>query len=308
MPSNTSALSDQKVLITGATGFIGSHLCRRLADGGAEVHAVSRSERDDGKTRLRWWQGDLSDHAAVRTLLGKIAPDVIFHLAVHGVGAPGRELVRPTFEGGLVTTVNLLDVATELGVGRFIVPGSLEEPDRGDEDMTPSSPYAAAKWASSTYARMFHKLYRAPVVIPRIFMTYGPGQPAGKIIPYAIRCLLEGRPPELSSGRRRVDWIFIDDVVDGLILAAQSQAAEGHNVDLGSGELLEIRTVVEKLVEIVNPEIEPRFGSLAERPFERERVADTADAKALLGWQPAVSIDEGLKRTVAWYAEQLGHD
>ena len=300
-----SPFGDNKILVTGASGFIGSHLCRRLCKSGAEVHGISRHKRNSSENGLHWWQGDLTDISTVRKLLNTLKPDLIFHLATHGAGARDLELVLPTFQNGLVTTVNLLNVATEFGFSRLILPSSLEEPDMGNGNIAPSSPYAAAKWASSTYARMFHELYKAPIVILRIFMTYGPGQPLNKIIPYVILSLLQGQSPKLSSGQRQVDWVYIDDVVNGLLTAAHVEDAEGSTIDLGSGELVQIRTVVEKIVNLIDPEIKPLFGALPDRPLEQVRVAETVKSNALIGWKPVVSLEEGLKRTVNWYKERV---
>ena len=257
----------KKILITGGSGFIGPHLSRALCRGDAEMHLVSRRIPTTSKTGLRCWQGDLSEIATTRTLLKTISPDVIFHLAGYAVGNRSLEFVLPTFQSNLATTVNLLTAATEIGCSRIVVAGSLEEPSSDHENAVPSSPYAAGKWASSAYARMFNKLYKTPVVIARIFMTYGPGEPnPNKIIPYVITSLLRGESPRLSSGKREVDWIFVEDVAEGLILAAQAPNVEGCTVDLGSGVLRSIKTVVENVIDIMGSDLKPLFGSIPDRP------------------------------------------
>src|SRR5262245_48721022 len=158
-------LAGQKVVVTGASGFIGAHLCSRLCQSGVEVHALSRTKRSSYVNNLHWWQADLEDVTAVQNLLHVIKPDVIVHLSGHVTAAPNLELVQSTLHSLLVSTVNLLTVATEIGCRRIVLTGSLTEPKPGYTDATPGSPYAAAKWASSVYGRMFHELYRAPVVI-----------------------------------------------------------------------------------------------------------------------------------------------
>jgi nucleoside-diphosphate-sugar epimerase len=232
-----------------------------------------------------------------------VKPEVIFHLAGHAAGARNLELVLPTFQSNLVTTVNVLTVATEIGCHRIVLASSMEEPEHPTD--VPSSPYAASKWASSAYGRMFHALYQAPVVVARVFITYGPGEKPTKLIHYVIRSLLQREAPKLSSGQRQVDWIYIDDVVDGLLAAAHVPAVEGCTIDVGSGNLVSIRSIVEHLVRLIDPQIEPLFGTLAERPFEQVRMADTARSYAIMGWKPATSLEEGLERTVDWYRRQL---
>jgi nucleoside-diphosphate-sugar epimerase len=172
-------------------------------------------------------------------------------------------------------------------------------------DAVPSSPYAIAKWAGTAYARMFNKLYRTPVVILRPFMTYGPGQHREKIIPHVIESLSLGRSPQLSSGQWKSDWVYVDDVIDGFVLAAARPSIEGCTFDLGSGTLASTREVVQRLIALIRPQVEPSFGALRDRPEEQVRAADIASAREILGWEPNTSLDEGLARTVRWYQDRL---
>jgi nucleoside-diphosphate-sugar epimerase len=291
-----------RALITGASGFLGSHLCRRLLGDGAEVHATSRSARASDHSRLRWWQSDLADEASVRRLLHETRPDVIFHLAGQVSAAPDRALVQSAFHSLLGSTVSLLLAATEIGCRRIVLTGSLTEPDAAES--APSSPYAAAKWASTAYARMFHALYGTPAVIVRPFMTYGPGQNPEKLVPHVILSLLRGVPPKLASGRWSADWVYVDDVIDGFLLAARRTGVDGKTIDLGSGALTSTRVLVLKLVARIDPRAEPQFGALPDRPAEEVRTADVAAAKAALGWEPSTPLDRGLDQTIAWYRDQ----
>lgn len=301
---NSYNFSGKKVLVTGASGFIGSHLCRRLCDCGAEVHGISRTTRSTHKSCSHWWQGDLADIGTVRDLLTSIKPEIIFHLASHVVGARDIEVVLPTFNSNLVSTVNLLTISTEINLHRIVLIGSLEEPDQSDTHAAPSSPYAAAKWAGSAYARMFHALYKTPVVIARLFMVYGPAQQdLRKLIPYVTLSLLRKQPPKLTSGMRQIDWIYVGDVVDGLLAMAQVPNIEGSTIDLGSGVLVPIRTVVQKLINITDSDVEPAIGSVPDRPMEQVRVANIADTYAKIGWKPMTSLEKGLEYTVDWYRE-----
>jgi len=241
--------------------------------------------------------------------LKTIQPDVVFHLAGYAVGGRGLNLVLPTFQSNLMTTLNLLTAAAEMGCRRIVVAGSLEEPALDDQEIIPSSPYAASKWASSAYARMFNRLYKTPVVIARIFMTYGPGEPnPNKIIPYVITSLLRGESPKLSSGKREVDWIYVEDVVDGLIIAAQTPGVEGKTFDLGSGKLVSVQRVVETLLKIIGSDVEPSFGSVSDRPMEQVRVANTEISRAMMDWEPKTSLEKGLRYTVDWHKNQIEKD
>ena len=179
--------------------------------------------------------------------------------------------------------------------------GSMEEPKPG-EKATPSSPYAASKWAATTYAQMFHGLWGLPTVVLRIAMVYGPEQlDVRKLVPYVITSLLAGRTPELSSGGREIDWIFIDDVVDALVAAGHMSEAQGAVLDIGSGVPLTIRRTVEMISEIVGSTLSVQFGAVEDRRFDSARIAEERDTAAVLQWTPRVDLREGLTRTVDWY-------
>ncbi|MCP3959948.1 MAG: NAD(P)-dependent oxidoreductase [bacterium] len=299
-------LAERRVLVTGASGFIGAHLCRALASAGVRLHATSRHSRP-GSEALTWHRIDLGDAGEVDKLVGAVRPEIVFHLASYVAGARSVELVPLTFHANLASTVHLLTALTQQGgLRRFVQVGSLEEPEPGEPLAVPSSPYAAAKMSASGYARMFHALYDTPVVLARLFMVYGPAQnDLKKLIPYLILSLLEGRPPKLSSGTREVDWIYVDDVVDGLMRAAARNSLGGRRVDLGSGRLVTIRGVVEELYRQLAPGEAAPFGSLEDRPMEQVRRARMADTEALLGWRPGTSLEDGLRATIAWYRQEL---
>ena len=168
-----------------------------------------------------------------------------------------------------------------------------------------SSPYAAAKWASTVYARLFHELYDLPVVVLRVFMVYGPGQrELEKLIPYTILTLLRGEQPRFTSGAREIDWVYVDDVAAAFVAAAFADGIDGEAFDIGSGRLNSVREVVERLRDLVAPQIAPMFGALEDRPLEQMRAAATEAASTRLGWRATTDLDEGLARTVEWFANR----
>ncbi len=306
MPTPVESMDGRCVLLTGASGFIGSHLSASLLRSGARVHAVSRRPQPAMPMGPRWWQGDLGDFKWARSLFDAIRPEVVFHLSSTVSGSRDLAAVLPTLQDNLVSTVNILVSSQEFGCRRIVLAGSLEEPEPALEPLVPASPYAAAKMAGSAYARMFHALYETPVVIARLFMVYGPGQKdLRKLVPYVILSLLRGEAPRLSSGTRPVDWIYVDDVVDGLLTAATHPNLEGRTVELGSGRFATVREVVEELVRIVDCGIQPVFGGVADRPFEQVRIADVAATREQMGWGPQVSLEDGLRRTAEWYGREL---
>jgi UDP-glucose 4-epimerase len=292
-----------RALVTGASGFIGGRLCRRLLTEGDEVHAISRRPQEDDS--VRWWQSDLGDADDVVTTLGRIRPDVVYHLAGYVSGSREIEAVLPSLRDNLVSAVNVLVAAARHGCS-VVLAGSQEEPEPALEDPVPASPYAAAKLAVGSFARMLHALHGLRVVNLRIFMVYGPGQhDRTKLVPYVITSLLQGARPKLSSGTRPVDWVYVDDVVDAFISASSREDLAGASLDIGTGEPVTIRAIVEQIVETVGTGVEPDFGALPERPLEIVRVADVERTKDLLGWQPRTTLTEGLRSTVDWYRAEL---
>jgi UDP-glucose 4-epimerase len=301
-------LYGQRVVVTGASGFIGARLCRRALEQGAIVHAVSRQSQTSGPEELRWECADLSDHLATQTLLRRLRPDVVFHLASEVAGSPDRDLVLPMLQGNLISAVNVMLAAGEVECRRLVLAGSMEEPDLGDPNEVARSPYAVAKWAARGYARLFHALYELPVVHLRIFMVYGPGQrDVRKLVPYTTLSLLRGQRPKLTSGARGVDWVYVDDVVDAFIRAAIAPGVDGTSLDIGSGQLVTVRALVARLCDLVDSGVEPVFGAIADRNHAPVRVADPARAASTIGWQAFTPLDRGLERTVDYYRSELDH-
>ncbi len=306
MPANPiNSLSGQRLLVTGASGFIGARLCARALEEGAIVHALSRSPQGEGGG-LRWERGDLTDEAMARDLVRRTQPDVVVHLASEVSGGRDLDLVLPMLQANLVAAVNVMLACADAGCRRLVLAGSMEEPDLGHGEAVAQSPYAAAKWAALAYARSFHALYDLPVVHLRVFMVYGPGQrDLRKFVPYVTVSLLRGLAPKLTSGARGVDWIFVDDVVDAFLRAAVAPGLEGASLDIGSGELVTVRELAVRLHDLIGGDVEPAFGAIADRQLERVSIANPTRATGEMGWRPRTLLGEGLEQTVEFYRSHL---
>lgn len=290
--------------MTGASGFIGRAVCARLLDSGAAVYGTSR--RDIHIESDRWTHAsvDLTIADDIDNLLAVAKPDFVIHLASCVTGKREIEWIRETLAGNLQSAVNVLVAAQKAGVDKTVLAGSLEEPDANDAAPIATSPYAASKWCATTYARTMHALYGTRSAVARIFMVYGPGQQdLMKLVPYVCLSAARSEAPELMSGGREVDWIYIDDVVDGLIRLAQAGPDNGAYVDIGSGELVTTGDVAKSICSLAGTGVAPILGALPDRTMEQVRRANIKETSELLGWRPTVEIEAGLQRTYDWYKD-----
>ena len=294
----------RRILVTGAGGFIGRRFTTRLAEAGHAVHAVLRpGGRGERLPRVESHCVDLTDAESVLGLVREVRPEWVFHLAGRVTGDRRLDHAAPLILDNLAQTIHVATAVARQGCERFVITGSMEEPGAGEPaTATPCSPYAAGKWAGTAVGRMYHALYEVPTVIARLSMVYGPGQrDTSKLIPLVVTAALRGESPPLSSGSRAVDWVHVADVVSGLEATAVTPGLEGLTIDLGSGRLVTIREVVERIFQLLGAAGCPRWGALPDRPLERPVVADVEGTRRLTGWAPRVTLEQGLADTIAWY-------
>jgi len=293
-------------LITGITGFLGANVGARLVQLGAEVYGVARSTQPTLSANMAHILiGDLTDPDFVHSTFREAKPEIVIHLAGQTNASTDKMLILPTFQGNLETTVNVLTAAAEMNCQKIILTGSLEEPEFSLRDALPTSPYALSKWGTVLYGRAFHAMYHAPVVIVRPFMTYGPGQRPTKLVPYIALSFLQAKVPRVKNAERRVDWVFIDDVVEGMLAAAIAPNIEGRTIDLGTGVATSVRQVVAELVSVTGATVEAIFEQSVTALSESDRVADVATAEYRLKWKFKTTLREGLARTVEWCKSEL---
>jgi UDP-glucose 4-epimerase len=312
-------LAGARVLVTGATGFIGSHLTRRLVADGADVHALTSTVSSvyptrltDLRDRITLHSGSLTDRSAMDVVADSARPDVVMHLAAYTHVGKSWDRVDECVQVNVQGTVNLLQALARRGYQRFVytgtseIYGDVDVPFREDGPVNPVSPYSVAKYAGERYCRMFVQGRGWPIVMLRPFNAYGPWQSPDRVIPEIIGRAVNGQPLRMTQGTQTREFNFVEDLADGFVRAAVADDAVGEVVNLGCGEEVSMRDLATTLLRLMGDPITPEFGALPERPTEIRRMrADAAKAGALLGWTPSTSLEDGLRRTIDWYRDEL---
>lgn len=307
-------MKGRRVLITGGSGFIGSHLVFRLLDLGATVAVSARYGNVVKNERLRaCWdritviEADHRNRGALEACRDW-GPEFVFHLAAYNhVGESFRQ-VEECFDVNAKGTANTLDVCP--GSEAFVYMCTSEVYGHQEsvpfvESMCPQpmSPYAITKYAGELYCRMKQRIGSGPrVVIVRAFNTFGPYQSSKAVIPELVLKCLRGEPVSTTQGEQTREFNYVSNIVDGLLAAALHPARVDGPVNLASGEEVRIRDLVTRIHALAGSRSELRIGALEYRPNEIWRMrADATRARATYGWTPAVSLEEGLRRTVEWF-------
>ncbi len=313
------------VLVTGAGGFIGSHLTEGLVRAGANVRAFVRyNSRND----LGWlettdpavlgqvevFRGDLVNPEAVQNAVAGM--DTVLHLGAlipipYSYQHP-REFVDANVTGGL----NMFEACRRIGVRRLVHTSSSETygtaqyvPIDEDHPLNAQSPYAATKVGADQLALSYKVSFDLPVVVVRPFNTYGPRQTARAVIPTIIGQALAQDTISLGSTTTTRDFLFVEDTVAGMMRCAEVDGVEGEVINLGTGVEVTIADVVRRVLAIVGKDVPVSEDAARLRPADSEverLLSDPAKAKRLLNWESAVDLDAGLRRTVAWLEASLG--
>jgi len=316
----------KKVLVTGAGGFIGSHLVERLVEKGASVRAFVRYNSRGDPGMLRWVApqtitqlellgGDLRDQEAVRKAVEGCR--VVFHLGAL-ISIP-YSYVHPAevAETNLIGTLNVLLACQSTGVERLIhtstseVYGTAQRvPIDEAHPLHAQSPYSASKIGADKLAQSFFCSYDLPVVTVRPFNTFGPRQSARAVIPAIVTQALGNQTIRLGALDATRDFTYVDDTINGFVCAATAPAVEGQTFNLGTGEEISIGSLVEKIIQKTGSQAEVSLDPARLRPQAsevRRLLSDNSLARQRLAWKPGVCFDDGLDRTILWIKENLSH-
>ena len=299
----------ERILIVGGSGFIGMNLLRACLDDGLECAVLSlHAPMDEHCIRgVHYLQADLIDLDQIMKALKGLAFEYVVNLSGYIDHSPlfdgGRKVVDMHFGG----VQNLLQALNRAALKRFVQVGSSDEygdlpaPQRESMREAPISPYSLAKVASTQLLQMLHRTEGFPAVIVRFFLVYGEGQDNKRFLPQIIQGCLEDRQFPTSEGEQLRDFCHVADISRGIIAALKIEQALGEVINLASGEPVSIRTMIEKVRELVGKGT-PQFGKIAYRSGENMSLyADVGKAAQLLGWRPDIELDEGLWRTIQFY-------
>lgn len=314
--------SGTRALVTGAGGFIGSHLTERLVELGAKTRALVhyRSDgswgwldRSPAKRDLEVVVGDIREQESVTHAMNGM--DIVFHLAAL-IAIPYSYQVPASFvQTNITGTMNVLQAARSVGVQRVIHTSTSEVygtaravPIPETHPLQAQSPYAASKIGADKLVEAFALSYGVPVVTVRPFNTFGPRQSARAIVPTIITQCLTERVVRLGNLSPTRDFNYVRDTVEGFVRAAESPEAIGRTINIGSGRETSIEALALMVAGLAHRTIDVERDDERVRPAgsEVERlVADTTVAREVLGWEPSVSLEEGLKLTIDWMQEHL---
>ena len=312
----------KKVLITGADGFIGSHLTERLVKEGYDVRAFVYYNSfnswgwldtlpKETLSRLDIFSGDVRDPNGVRTAMKDV--DIVFHLAAL-IAIPFSYHSPDSYvDTNVKGTLNIVQAAKDLNVERVLVTSTSEVygtatyvPIDEHHPRQPQSPYSASKIGADCIAESFYRSFDLPLTIVRPFNTYGPRQSARAVIPTIITQLLNGATEiKLGDVRPTRDLVFVKDTVEGFIAIAKSEKLIGHDVNIATSSEISVRDLAQKLIDAINPQAEIITDDVRLRPEKSEvfRLFGSHEKlKSSTSWSTKYTLDQGLAETISWFS------
>jgi UDP-glucose 4-epimerase len=301
-----------RCFVTGATGFVGSHLVRQLVGEGVDVAILMRANSnpwriDDVLSETEIIYGDLMSIDRFEDKIKSFEPDKIFHLGWHEVGSRYRN--DPSQVQNLYSSLNLLKLAKECNCNQFIGLGSQAEygsynhPIREDFLPHPTTAYGATKLATYVMSKKFSEIFGLRFVWLRLFSSYGPMDDPNWMLPHVILKLLRGDKPALTLGKQLWDYLFVEDAVNAIWQISCIPNAEGL-FNVGSGKAHTIKNILEIARDLIDPSLPLGFGEIPYRPDQVMHLqADITRLKQFTNWSPKVSLEIGLKKMINWFVK-----
>lgn len=315
--STRENLKGTRMLVTGAAGFMGSHLSRELVRRNAEVFlidkpGISNTRIKDILDKVSVHYVDITDFSSLKKSIREIKPQKIFHLAACVDVTRDWNIVDKMINVNIKGTLNLLKSLDGVDYDCFVNTGTCEEygdnpaPFCEDQLPNPVSPYSASKVSVTMFCQMLKKTMNLPILTVRPLLTYGPGQESQMLIPSLVKSALNGKSFKMTKGKQTRQFNYIDDVIEGFILAGTTPEAIGEVINLGGGGECRIKDVAEMILNLMGNPIKLEIGALPYRPGETMHFhCSNEKAKKILGWRPRIPLKVGLKRTIDWYVDEF---
>ena len=308
----------KRVIITGASGFVGSNLSRRLLQEGCDLHLFVRRGSNLWRIesilkQLHIYEVDFADKEALTDVVRKIQPDWIFHLAAHGTYSCQADF-RQMIQTNIIGTINLVEACLKTGFEVFVNTGSSSEygfknhPVSETECLEPNSHYAVTKASATLFCSYTAQSKKVHIPTLRLYSVYGPYEEPTRLIPTLILEGLSGRFPPLVRPEISRDFVYVADVEDAYLLAATRPRQEfGAIYNVGSGIQISLRDVVEVVRREMKITFEPEWGTMVDRTWDTNVwVADSHKIRKELGWQSTHTFEEGFQKTAKWFLNTPG--
>ena len=305
------------MLVTGGSGFIGSHLIPKLAELGQEVYSLERYVTGryilGAKTMTVF--GDLRDSFIVRKLIKEVQPDAVIHLASISPVAYSYDHPQEVFEVNTLGTINLAEACLREvpHFKHFLFAGTSEEygnqtelPVKEDAELRPNSPYSVSKVAGDKYLQYMRNAYDFPVTVLRPFNTYGRKDNVHFVVERTITQMLQGKTVKLGDSTPIRDLLYIDDHVDAYLTCLGNEKAMGDVFNFCTGRSVSIKELAGLIAELIGFKGEISWGTIPARPLDIKKLVGSYEkAKRVLGWEPKHTLEEGLRKTIDFWRSKL---
>lgn len=300
------SLKKKNILITGATGFVGGSLMKRLEQLGASVYGVSRKSKAKNIFTI-----SVLDYEKIKQLVQKKDISICFHLAGEALVEAGQDRPYDTFKTNIEGTLNMLEIARSQKFEKIIIASSSHVYGRNKVPYfegympRPSRPYETSKACMDLVAKSYADTFNLPVLIPRFVNIYGPGDMnLSRLIPRTIKSILNGSNPKMWGGDAVRDYLYIDDAIDAyisLVTVAIKKVGNNRIFNFGSNNTISVKNLIDKIIAITGKDMKiEKIINKREAEIKSQYVS-FKKANRLLHWSPRIELDEGLTNTIAWY-------
>jgi len=315
---------ETKVLVTGADGFIGSHVAKALVEKGAEVTTIVRDiKKTDNldilkiRNKINVLNGDLINFKDCERAINEYDIEFVFHIAAQAIVGPANRSPLSTFDSNIKGTWNILETCRTSKTVKGLVLASSDKaygqqkelPYTEESPLKGYFPYDASKVCAEVLAKSYFMTYKLQLAITRNANTYGPGDMnMSRIIPDIITRLIKNEQPIIrSDGTPERDYIYIKDAVKAYIVLAENLHKEevvGQAFNFGTGKPISVLELYKKIIKMMGKDVDPKILGEAKNEIDRQYL-DSEKAKKVLNWAPEYGLDEGIKETIEWYEEYL---